>query len=188
MARPRTINRERVMECAEQLVQRDGAIALTLDAVAREAGITKGGLQYCFGSKDDLITALIDRWITAFDSEVQKHTPPDASPADKARAYVQACGQLDDATRTRIAGTLITLLQSPDHLKKIRDWYASWLTNDVCHSDEARQIRTMIFAAEGAFFLRSFGFITMPDAEWHAAFADIQKLMLPTEAARPSKT
>ncbi|MFT9215294.1 MAG: TetR/AcrR family transcriptional regulator, partial [Acetobacter malorum] len=57
MARPRTINRERVMECAEQLVQRDGAIALTLDAVAREAGITKGGLQYCFGSKDDLITA-----------------------------------------------------------------------------------------------------------------------------------
>ncbi|AQT04611.1 TetR/AcrR family transcriptional regulator [Acetobacter persici] len=187
MARPRTINRERVMECAEQLVQRDGALALTLDAVAREAGITKGGLQYCFGSKDDLITALIDRWIAAFDTEVQTHTPPDATPADKARAYVQVCAQMDDATRARIAGTLITLLQSPDHLKKIRDWYAGWLTSEVCHSDEARQMRTMIFAAEGAFFLRSFGFITMQDVEWQAAFADIQTLMVPAGPAEPAK-
>lgn len=51
MARPRTIDRERVLKSAEQLVQRAGATAMTLEAVAKEAGITKGGLQYCFGSK-----------------------------------------------------------------------------------------------------------------------------------------
>lgn len=186
MARPRTINRERVMDCAEQLVQRDGAIALTLDAVAREAGITKGGLQYCFGSKDDLITALIDRWIATFEAEAQDHTPPNPSEADRIRAYVQVCAQMDEATRARIVGTLITLLQSPDHLKRIRDWYSGWLTGAACQSDEARQVRTMFFAAEGAFFLRSFGFITMQDAEWQSAFADIQKLMVPARVDQPA--
>ncbi|KXV66223.1 TetR/AcrR family transcriptional regulator [Acetobacter orleanensis] len=183
MARPRTINRDRVMDCAEQLVQRDGAVALTLDAVAREAGITKGGLQYCFGCKDDLIAALIDRWIASFEADVRQHTPPNASAADKVRAYVQVCAQMDEATRTRIVGTLMTLLHSPDHLRRIRDWYTGWLTHDFCHSDEARQIRTMFFAAEGAFFLRSFGFITMQDKEWHDAFADIQRLIMPASPA-----
>lgn len=169
------------MACADQLVRRDGATALTLEALAREAGITKGGLQYCFGSKDDLITALIDRWISAFDAEVQKLTGPAPGPAEKARAYVQVCGQIDDAMRARMVGILITLLQSPEHLQKIRAWYAGWLNTDIGRSEEARQIRTMIFAAEGAFFLRSFSFIDMPDAEWHAAFSDIRRLTLPAE-------
>ena len=183
MARPRTIDRERVMECAEQLVRRSGASALTLDAVAKEAGITKGGLQYCFGSKDDLITALIERWITAFDAEVLKQSTPGATDKEQARAYVQVCSQIDDATRARMVGILITLLQSPNHLQRIRQWYAGWLRNAPCRSLEARQIRAMIFAAEGAFFLRSFGFIDMPEEEWHSAFADIQKLTFAVEGA-----
>lgn len=41
----------------------------------------------------------------------------------------------------------------------------------------------MIFAAEGAFFLRSLGFVDMQDAEWTSVFADIQKLALPMEAS-----
>ena len=182
MARPRTINRDQVMECAERLVREGGATALTLDAVSKEAGITKGGLQYCFGSKDDLIAALIDRWISAFDAEVLRHVPLDASASDRAWAYVQVCSQIDDATRARMVGMLITLLQSPGHLQKVRDWYSGWLKSDACQSTEARKIRAMIFAAEGAFCLRSFGFIDMQEAEWNAVYADIQRLTLSGEA------
>ncbi|MFT8736280.1 MAG: TetR/AcrR family transcriptional regulator [Zymomonas mobilis] len=177
MARPRTIDRERVLKCAEQLVQRAGASAMTLDAVAKEAGITKGGLQYCFGSKEDLITALIDRWISAFDNEVEEYTKADKSPSGQARAYVQLCSQIDDATSARMVGLLVTLLQSPSHLQKIQAWYAKWLGKNLGDSDEARHIRTMLFAAEGAFFLRSIGFIKIPETEWDAVFTDIKKMV-----------
>lgn len=185
MARPRTIDREKVLACAEHLVQRNGATALTLDAVAREAGITKGGLQYCFGSKDDLIAALIERWILVFDTHVARCRSAAADPASLARAYVQACARIDDAARARMVGMLVTLLQSPRHLAPIRAWYARWLGlgQGEGHTVEARQIRTMIFAAEGAFFLRSLGFVDMQDAEWTSVFADIQKLALPMEAS-----
>lgn len=182
MARPRTIDREKVLACAEHLVQRNGATALTLDAVAREAGITKGGLQYCFGSKDDLVAALIDRWIMVSDAQVAQCRGAATGPASRARAYVQACSQIDGTARARMVGMLVTLLQSPRHLAKIKAWYARWLGLDAGHTVEARQIRTMIFAAEGAFFLRSLGFVDMQDAEWNTVFADIQKLALPAEA------
>ena len=183
MARPRTIDREKVLTCAEHLVQRNGATALTLDAVAREAGITKGGLQYCFGSKDDLIAALIERWILVFDTHVARCRNAAAGPASLARAYVQACGRIDDAARARMVGMLVTLLQSPRHLAPIKAWYARWLGQGDGHTVEARQIRTMIFAAEGAFFLRSLGFVDMQDTEWTSVFSDIEKLALPMEAS-----
>ena len=31
-------------------------------------GITKGGVQYCFGTKDALIDAIFERWGKAYDS------------------------------------------------------------------------------------------------------------------------
>ena len=60
--RPRSIDRDKVLDAAEGIVAAEGAAGLTFDAVARAAGITKGGVQYCFGTKDKLIEAMIDRW------------------------------------------------------------------------------------------------------------------------------
>ncbi|GCE90225.1 TetR/AcrR family transcriptional regulator [Komagataeibacter diospyri] len=178
MARPRTIDRENVLDCVEHLVHREGVAALTLEAVAREAGITKGGLQYCFGSKDDLITALIDRWLAAFDASVARHIGPDAGIIDRARAYVLTVSQIDDTTQIRMVGMLVTLLQSPKYLQKIRAWYAGWFNGCDPDCREARQARTAIFAAEGAFFLRSLGFMEMDPGWWKTAFADFQHLIL----------
>ena len=42
MGRPRSIDRDKVLDIAERIVREEGATALTFDAVARAAGITKG--------------------------------------------------------------------------------------------------------------------------------------------------
>lgn len=90
---------------------------------------------------------------------------------------------MDDAARARMVGMLVTLLQSPRHLAPIKAWYARWLGQGSGHTVEARQIRTMIFAAEGAFFLRSLGFVDMQDAQWNSVFADIQNMVFPDKAS-----
>lgn len=43
MGRPRSIDRDKLLDMAEKIVGKDGPAALTIDAVARAAGITKGG-------------------------------------------------------------------------------------------------------------------------------------------------
>lgn len=51
MGRRRTIDRDQLLDAAEAVIAREGAAGLTIDAVAKEMGITKGGVQYCFGTK-----------------------------------------------------------------------------------------------------------------------------------------
>lgn len=62
MGRQRSIDREKVLDVAEEIISTQGAAALTIDSVARAMGISKGGVQYCFGNKDALIDAMFERW------------------------------------------------------------------------------------------------------------------------------
>ncbi|MEL6059441.1 TetR/AcrR family transcriptional regulator [Methylobacterium sp. DCY52] len=177
MARPRTIDRDKVLDIAERIVREEGATALTFDAVAKAAGITKGGLQYCFGSKDDLTAAMVDRWMASFNAEVARSTAADASSLEHARGYVVASSRLDEATQTKMAGMLVTLLQSPEYLQRVRAWYAAWIGRFDPGSEAERRARTAFLAAEGAFFLRSLGLVEMDHAGWDGVFDDILKLL-----------
>ena len=47
-ASPTRSNREKILHAAMQVAIRDGVMAMTLDAVAQEAGVSKGGLLYHF--------------------------------------------------------------------------------------------------------------------------------------------
>ncbi|MCB2156255.1 TetR/AcrR family transcriptional regulator [bacterium] len=71
MGRPSS--RERILKAAETIASRDGAGHLTLDAVAQEAGVSKGGLLYHFKSKRELIAEIlaahIDAIVAACDKE-----------------------------------------------------------------------------------------------------------------------
>lgn len=177
MGRPRSIDRDKVLDIAERIVREEGATAMTFDAIAKAAGITKGGLQYCFGSKDDLIAAMADRWLKVFDAEVARDTPPDGSSLDWARGYVTTSARIDEATQTKMAGMLVSLLQSPGHLGQARAWYAEWLKRLEPGSEAERRARTAFFAAEGAFFLRSLGLVEMDHGQWDRVFDDILKLL-----------
>jgi AcrR family transcriptional regulator len=57
----RSSSRNHILDVAAQIASDEGASQLTIDAVAKRAGISKGGVMYHFGSKDELLSALVDR-------------------------------------------------------------------------------------------------------------------------------
>jgi AcrR family transcriptional regulator len=177
MGRTRTIDRDKVLDVAEQIVLRDGATALTFDAVAKAAGITKGGLQYCFGGKDDLIAAIVERGAKSFEAELARNTPPGADSLARAKGYILTSSQIDEATQAKYISMLLALLQTPEQMQKVRDCYGEFIAQVDPGSEPARRIRTALIAAEGAFFLRSLGLVTMDQADWDDVFADILKLL-----------
>lgn len=61
--------RDRILDAVQQILIRGGHSAVTLDAVAAEAGVSKGGLLYHFASKSALITGLANRLTDAAESE-----------------------------------------------------------------------------------------------------------------------
>ena len=60
-------SKEQILDAATAVVLARGAGHLTLDAVAAQAGLSKGGLLYHFPSKESLLHGLIDRMHKQFD-------------------------------------------------------------------------------------------------------------------------
>ena len=93
MARPPHA-RERVLDAYEALLITDGERAATLDAVARAAGVSKGGLLYHFASKDDLAAAMIARLDRLATEDIERIRTAPEGPVEY---YLRTSVMMDDA-------------------------------------------------------------------------------------------
>jgi AcrR family transcriptional regulator len=65
--------RSAVLQAALAIIARDGPSRLTLDAIARESGISKGGLMHQFPTKTAVLKALLDHQIAHFGEFARKY-------------------------------------------------------------------------------------------------------------------
>ncbi|WP_019905298.1 TetR/AcrR family transcriptional regulator [Methylobacterium sp. 77] len=76
MVKPRTRREDRasiILDAAESLIRRSGTRTLTIDAVATEASLSKGGVLHHFASKDALISALAERKLKEIKEGIARH-------------------------------------------------------------------------------------------------------------------
>jgi AcrR family transcriptional regulator len=119
---------DRVLDAAEAVVVRQGIGSLTLEAVAAEAGISKGGLLYHFPTKDRLVEALVTRsaenWRTCY-MDAYGRTP--AGPGRMARALLSHClsdaRDWTDQLRHRSSAVFAALAQNPSLIEPMRVVY-----------------------------------------------------------------
>jgi AcrR family transcriptional regulator len=112
---PPARTKTRLLDAAVAVVLRDGGQALTLDAVAEEAEVSKGGLLYHFKSKRELVEAMVERWLTEFQAEMDE-----AGPAF-VQGYVRA-----SAPAGNELGMLAALIADPSLLVAVRRQYGIW--------------------------------------------------------------
>lgn len=105
--------RRALLDAAAAAIRRNG-IHASLDEIARQAGVSKGGLIYHFASKDDLILALVRDHLTAFrESVAQRIDPDDHEPGRLTRAYIRALlAPIEDQASVRDAIMLIGQLMT----------------------------------------------------------------------------
>src|SRR5689334_4878280 len=79
--------RTRLLDAATEVLLRDGAQALTLDAVAKQAQVSKGGLLYHFPSKQALVAGMVQRLVGQFDDALARAGD---EPGAATRVYLAA--------------------------------------------------------------------------------------------------
>ncbi|MET0169623.1 MAG: TetR family transcriptional regulator [Aliihoeflea sp.] len=171
VGRPRSIDRDKVLDAAEAIVTKSGAGALSFEAVAKEAGITKSGVQYCFGTRDNLIHSMIERWERAFTDDIADRISGDTSPRSVIRAHVEATRDADDAAYSRSAVMMTAVLQHPDQVAATRHFYNSRFAQLDLSDPTDREAALALLAGEGAFFLRSFGLVDLDNEQWDLLFS-----------------
>jgi AcrR family transcriptional regulator len=65
--------RNTVLQAALAIIARDGPGRLTLDAIVRESGVSKGGLMHQFRTKEAVLKALLERQIAYFEGFSEKY-------------------------------------------------------------------------------------------------------------------
>ncbi len=152
MGRKPTITREKLLDLAEELVRSGGATALTIGALAQAAGISKGGVQYSFASKDDLVRSLVDRWTSQFDALLGE--PLSDDPVEFVRRYIAATRASQQVMNAKMAGLLIGSLKDPVHMQETREWYQGMFHRLDGVSPRAQVARVAFLAVEGLFLMR----------------------------------
>jgi AcrR family transcriptional regulator len=154
---PRGDTRAKLLDAASAVIRRAGPQALTLDAVAAQAGVSKGGLLYHFKSKRELLDALVARWMDDFQDDI------DAQSGSFARRYVAA----SDGAKAEEAGLLAALVADPAVLATVRDRHVSWQDRVVAEGGDPVDATVARLAADGLWLADLLG-IAPPEGDLRA--------------------
>lgn len=123
---PKRSTRDRILDAAEVIVEKHGVTSLTFDAVAAEAGVSKGTTLYHFGSKEALTSAMIERFVMRFDTAwAEAICDDDDELGRNTRAYVMATRHGEAITGKsfgKVNGAITAALANfPEKVEIVRD-------------------------------------------------------------------
>jgi len=123
----RGTTRARILDAARTLARDTGTVHLSLDAVAAEAGVSKGGLLYHFPSKTRLLEALVEDYVARYDQAISIEERTGQRDA-AIRAYIAQFRAERDCGTPASSGLLAALAEDPQMLDPVRRHESDFLT------------------------------------------------------------
>lgn len=159
------LKREQILHAVSQIVHEEGIEKLTLEAVAKRAGISKGGLLYHFPNKDSLILGVIDQLSKRFGEEFNQRAEHDEHSKGKwTRAYMDSSCFGDQSVNDLYTALSAAHFTNPEMLRLLQEEYAA--IQEKIENDEIDPVRSTIvrLAVDGLWFAEMFG-LAPPNAE-----------------------
>ncbi|HBU83328.1 MULTISPECIES: TetR/AcrR family transcriptional regulator [Paenibacillus] len=114
--------RKDLLAAASFIVDHNGMDKLTLEAVASQAGVSKGGLLHHFPNKDALIKAMIDEYTDAFIQSMKEKVDEDPVSRGKwHRAYLESTILDINSSNKVISAYKAALFTDPIMLSSFKD-------------------------------------------------------------------
>lgn len=149
MSRPPAA-REAVLDAFERLIVADGERAATIDATAKAAGVSKGGLLYHFGSRHALIAGLIQRLRHLIDEDIDRiHAAPDGAVSYFVRSSTELQSALD---RTFVAVVRLAQGGDRDAADAIEEVRGRWLDVLSAHVGDPTVALAVTLIGDGLYY------------------------------------
>ncbi|MBA2490800.1 MAG: TetR/AcrR family transcriptional regulator [Gammaproteobacteria bacterium] len=121
--------RDGLLDAAETVVTRQGIANLALDAVAAEAGVSKGGLLHHFPSKDHLVQAMVQRTAdylrAAYDEACESAAEgPGRMTRGLLNSSLADCDCWSEQCRRSSSAVFAALAQNSDLIEPMREVYS----------------------------------------------------------------
>ncbi|CUX28761.1 TetR family transcriptional regulator [Agrobacterium genomosp. 13 str. CFBP 6927] len=145
--------RRNLLDCAAKLAADQGVAALSVQAVANAAGVTKGGLFHHFASKQVLLEAVMADLISALDAEIDALISQDCEAYGCfTRAYVNAvfADRGRDSGR-QWAALSVSMVGEPSLRRMWTSWFEGRLSRHK-ETDDRVVLELVRLAADGIWF------------------------------------
>jgi len=166
-------SRNAALDAALAIIARDGPGRLTLDAIARESGLSKGGVMHQFRTKEAVLKALLERQMVRFE---QFSTPYRA----KARAESENPELATEIATVREAANtpdsaalalLAAMVENPDLMALPRESDLKTIAAIKAEATDPDLALLRWAAARGLLLSELFGMSPLPKAERERLFA-----------------
>ncbi|OHV22068.1 MULTISPECIES: TetR/AcrR family transcriptional regulator [Rhizobium] len=142
--------RQALLDCATRLALEHGLPAVSLQAVASAAGVTKGGLFHHFPNKQALVEAVFDGMMESFDREIDEELERDSGGHGTfTRAYVRTLFADRALNSSPWSAQTMTVLADP-YSKSL--WH-KWINDRLARhagTDAGTRLEIVRLAADGA--------------------------------------
>ncbi|MCK7614823.1 TetR/AcrR family transcriptional regulator [Roseibium sediminicola] len=175
-ARKTQDSKSEILRAALELIRRSGAPSLTIDAVAEEAGFSKGGVLYNFPTKDALITGMVEFLAGQFEAEVAaareghlaSQCPTLSAMIDVTEGWLR---QNRDVARAMLA----TKADRPDLSEPFMHVKARLKAAIEAETDETAKALAIWASLEGLHFSEAHCVAIFSEEERAAVFQDLRK-------------
>ena len=154
--------RARIRVAAAKVIERDGAGHLTLEKVAAEAGVSKGGLLYHYPSKDALLQGLLDHLLENRAGLVDDLGSADeVSHAALLNGLIDADFDLPKDERIMAQGLIAASAENADLLAPAKQYVEALFEQLGASKATAATARTILLASQGLQFLELLGLLSL---------------------------
>ena len=154
MSKDSAKTKRKLLEAATQVVKEQGASCLTLDAVAKQAGVSKGGLLHHYPNKTALLTAMVTHLNDSFERAIAEQT---ADGMTWLAAYVAMSFDPQQSQTAETAGMLAAVANDMSLLEPLAQRYKILQQQLEANSSDPDFATIVRLAADGLWFSELFG-------------------------------
>ncbi|MCC8165564.1 MAG: TetR/AcrR family transcriptional regulator [Planctomycetes bacterium] len=153
----RKSSKDAILDATERVIRRQGMAGTTLEAVAAEAGLSKGALFYHFKNKKDMLLQLLERYgtqFTALRQELYDSLPDGPHRLLKATVLASIRHPARKSSSVANALTLLDDIELRAKVLEMRKHLFNELTKDSPHPE---RISLVLLAVDGLWIMDLFG-------------------------------
>jgi AcrR family transcriptional regulator len=160
-------SRSVIIQAALAIIARDGPRRLTLDAIAREAGISKGGLMHQFRSKEAVLKALLEYQAEYFEKFSQDYMAQlgVASAEPNLSTQIAVSREAITTEQSVVSAILGAISEEPGLLSESKERDAKKLESIKAEAVDPELAILRLYAAKGLLLSALFGLCSLTDEE-----------------------
>ncbi|WP_301070607.1 TetR/AcrR family transcriptional regulator [Pseudooceanicola sp.] len=163
----------RILGAARAIAVREGAGKITIEAVAKEAGLSKGGVLYNFSTKKALLSGLLDQMLVAHRELLEK--VPERYPSRTLRGHLETVLQSQDVDDDLSMAILAAAASDPRLLDPLRTDLTGDLEHILTDTQDAPAAMIVVLAIQGLRFQR---LLNLPDGGADIKASVIERLRI----------